>query len=176
VTIGRTRSIRTLAIVSIAALTFSACAKTATPSSGDGSAPTGGSITVGARSVSGIGTVLVDASGSTLYYLKTESAGTIKCTGSCADNWPPLVLPAGTTSATAGSGVDGSKLGTIARPDGSTQVTYSGMPLYAYVGDQGPGQTTGEGIADFFAVTIAGGGASSPSPTSPAGHGGGYGY
>ncbi|MDP9329890.1 MAG: hypothetical protein M3P11_04525 [Actinomycetota bacterium] len=165
---------RTIAITAVAALMLSACAKTGTPGSGDNVSPADGGVTVATRSISGIGTVLVDATGSTLYYLKTEAAGTIKCTGTCADNWPPLLLPAGTTSATAGGGVDGSKLGTIERPDGGTQVTFSGMPLYAYVGDQGPGQATGQGVADFFAVTIAGG--TAPSPTSPTGHGGGYGY
>jgi predicted lipoprotein with Yx(FWY)xxD motif len=167
---------RTIAITGVAALMLSACAKTITPSSGGSSAPPadGGSTTVATRSISGVGTVLVDAAGSTLYYLKTEAAGTIKCTGSCADNWPPLLLPVGTTSATAGTGVDGSKLGTITRPDGGTQVTYSGMPLYTFAGDQGPGQATGQGVADFFAVTTSGA-ASGPSPTSPAGHGG-YGY
>jgi predicted lipoprotein with Yx(FWY)xxD motif len=170
----RIGNVRIIGIIGIAVLTLSACAKTITPSSGGSSSPTGGgSPTIATRSISGIGTVLVDATGSTLYYLKTETGGTIKCTGSCADNWPPLLLLAGATSATAGSGVDGSKLGTIDRPDGSTQVTYSGMPLYTFVGDQGPGQATGQGAANFFAVTTGGG--SAPSPTSPAGHGG-YGY
>jgi predicted lipoprotein with Yx(FWY)xxD motif len=164
-----------MAITVVAVLMLSGCAKTITPSSGDTGSPTdGGATTVATRSISGIGTALVDASGSTLYYLKTEAAGTIKCTGTCADNWPPLLLPAGTTSATAGSGVDDSKLGTITRPDGGTQVTYSGMPLYTFVGDQGPGQATGQGVANFLVLTTSGG--SAPSPTSTSGHGGGYGY
>ena len=138
-------SIRLLWIVSAAALVLSACSKSSTPTYGGGSSPTaqGGSVTIGTSSVSGVGTVLVDAKGFTLYDLASEAGGTIMCTGSCASNWPPLLLPAGVMSATAESGVDASKLGTIKRPDGGTQVTYNGMPLYLFVNDRRPGAITG---------------------------------
>jgi predicted lipoprotein with Yx(FWY)xxD motif len=106
----------------------------------------------------------------TLYYLKSETTGTIMCTGSCATTWPPLLLTAGATSAAAGSGLDASKLGTIDRPDGGTQVTYDGRPLYLYVGDTSSGQATGQGVGGFFAATT------SVSGTSSASGGGGYGY
>ena len=97
--------------------------------------------------MSGVGKVLVDGNGMTLYTLGTESSGTIKCTGSCAQSWPPVLLTGGATAATAGSGVDASKLGTIDRPDGGTQVTYAGMPLYLWVGRHrsGPGDGPGRG-------------------------------
>jgi predicted lipoprotein with Yx(FWY)xxD motif len=162
-------SIRLLRIVSAAALVLSACAKSSTPSSGETSGPSaqGGSVTVGTKSVPGVGTVLVDAKGFTLYDLASEANGTITCTGSCASNWPPLLLPAGVMSATAGSGVSASKLGTIARPDGGTQVTYGGLPLYLFVGDQSAGQANGQGVAGFHAVTSSG--------SSSSGGGGGYG-
>jgi predicted lipoprotein with Yx(FWY)xxD motif len=161
--------IRPAGVLSIAiVMLFSACAKSAAPSSGGGGSPPsqGGSMQISTSSVSGMGTVLVDAKGFTLYYLKTESSGKIMCTGSCASAWPPLLLPAGTTSATAGSGVSG-KLGTIARPDGGTQVTYNGFPLYTFTGDQSPGQATGQGVSGFLAMT--------PSASSGAGGGGGGG-
>jgi predicted lipoprotein with Yx(FWY)xxD motif len=164
---------RPAAIVSIGVvLLFSACAKSSTPASGGGStAPSqGGSAQVGTGSVSGMGTVLVDAKGLTLYYLKTETSGKIMCTGSCASAWPPLLLPAGTTSATAGSGVSG-KLGTIDRPDGGTQVTYNGLPLYTFTSDQGPGQATGQGVNGFYVMTPTG-----PSTGAGGGTGGGGGY
>jgi predicted lipoprotein with Yx(FWY)xxD motif len=41
---------------------------------------------------------------------------------------------------------------TIERPDGARQVTYDGQPLYFYVGDRGPGETTGHGIGDIWFV------------------------
>jgi predicted lipoprotein with Yx(FWY)xxD motif len=165
--------IRPAGIVSIGVvMLFSACAKSSTPASGGGStAPPSqsGSAEVGTSSVSGLGTVLVDDKGFTLYFLKTEMSGKIMCTGSCAGAWPPLLLPAGTTSATAGSGVSG-KLGTIHRPDGGTQVTYNGSPLYTFTSDQSPGQATGQGVNGFYVMTPTG-----PS-TGAGGTSGGGGY
>lgn len=165
--------IRPAGIVSIAAvMLFAACAKSTTPSSSGGSSPPaqGGSMQIATSSVSGVGTALVDDKGFTLYYLKTETSGKIMCTGSCASAWPPVLLPAGTTSATAASGVSG-KLGTIQRPDGGTQVTYNGMPLYTFTGDQSPGQANGQGVNGFFAVTPSG----SSGGTGGGGTGGGGG-
>jgi predicted lipoprotein with Yx(FWY)xxD motif len=152
-------SVRLVWIVSAATLVvLSACAKGTAPSSGGSSGPTaqGGSVTIGTRSVPGVGTALVDATGFTLYDLASEAGGKIMCTGSCASTWPPLLLPAGVMSATPGSGISASKLGTITRPDGGTQVTYGGMPLYLFVSDQSPGQANGQGVAGFHVVTPSG--------------------
>jgi predicted lipoprotein with Yx(FWY)xxD motif len=162
-------SVRLIWTVSAVALVMSACAKSTTPSSGPSSGPSaqGGSVTIGTSSVPGVGTVLVDAKGFTLYDLTSEAGGTIMCTGSCATNWPPLLLPAGVMSATPESGISASKLGTITRPDGGTQVTYGGLPLYLFVGDQSAGQANGQGVAGFHAVTTSG--------SSSSGGGGGYG-
>ena len=172
----RRTSVRSVGIVAIAgAMLLSACADKTDASSGSGgtgdSSGGSGSVTVSSKSVSGVGDVLVDSDGMTLYYLKTETSGKIMCTGSCADAWPPLLLPSGVTSATAGSGVDASKLGTIARPDGGTQVTYDGMALYLFAGDQS-GQATGQGVGGFFAVTTSGSTGSGASGST----GGGYHY
>ena len=155
-------------LVAIAALSvlLAACAKSTSPSGG------GGGLVVDAKSVNGVGTVLVSTSGLTLYHLTTETNGTISCTGSCASTWPPFTLPAGQSSATGGSGVGGT-FGTIKRPDGTVQVTYNGMPLYTYSGDTGPGQANGQGIQGvWYAVTSAAGGASS-TPSQSHGYGGG---
>jgi predicted lipoprotein with Yx(FWY)xxD motif len=171
-----TRTSRRVWIASAAALiALCACAKNAAPSSGGGSSTTthAGSVMIGTKSIPGVGTVLVDSSGLTLYALASESGGTIMCTDSCATTWPPVLLPAGVSSATAGSGVSASKLGTISRPDGGTQVTYGGMPLYLFVSDQAPGQDTGQGVEGFHVATPSGSGSTSgPSGSS----GGRYGY
>jgi predicted lipoprotein with Yx(FWY)xxD motif len=161
-------SVRLVWIVSAAALVMAACAKSTTPTSGGsrGTTSTGGSVTIGTSSVPGEGTVLVDARGFTLYDLASEAGGKIMCTGTCATTWPPLLLQAGLKSATAGSGVSASKLGTIKRPDGGTQVTYNGLPLYLFVGDQSAGQANGQGVAGFHVVTASG--------SSSSGGGGGY--
>ena len=68
------------------------------------------------------------------------------CNGTCANVWPPLSPDA---SVTAGAGVRGGHLTSITRSDGSKQLTYYGHPLYRYVGDQRPGQTTGQGLEQF---------------------------
>lgn len=172
---GGARSILTFSVATLILLT--ACAKSTTPSSGGSSAPPTGatSVTIATATVPGVGKVLVDSKGFTLYYLKTETSGTIMCTGSCATSWPPILLPDGATSASAGSGVDDGDLGTIKRPEGTTQVTYKGKPLYLFVGDTAAGQATGQGQEDFLVVS-ASGSSSSPSSDNGSGGGGGGGY
>jgi predicted lipoprotein with Yx(FWY)xxD motif len=162
-------------IVAIATL-LSACGNSSVSSDGSTSvaAPkvstaSGAAVVVSAASVSGVGSVLVDSNGFTLYYLKRDAGGKTTCIGTCAAAWPPLLLPAGASSATAGAGVTG-QLGTIQRPDGTTQVTYNGWPLYGFVKDK-PGQATGQGVSDFFVVTPSG---PASSTSSSGGSGPGY--
>lgn len=152
---------RSVGIASVAALLIlTACAKGTTSNASDGgsgeSPAPAGPVKVSTASIAGLGSVLVDADGLTLYYDDQESGGSIVCTGSCASIWPPLLLPAGVSAPKAGSGVDASRFGTIDRPDGGTQVTYAGMPLYLFTGDTA-GQATGQGVENFFAVTASAG-------------------
>ncbi len=98
---------------------------------------------------SGLGTILVDGKGMTLYLLTGDSANASICTDGCATAWPPLIVSG---SATAGAGIDASKLGTISRADGSTQVTYNGHPLYYFVKDQAAGDVNGQGIDKFGGI------------------------
>jgi predicted lipoprotein with Yx(FWY)xxD motif len=97
-----------------------------------------------------LGKILVDSKGMTLYYFEKDKKGgtSSSCSGACASVWPPVTTsgaPKGTNGAQA------SKLGTIKRSDGSTEVTYNGWPLYTYTADSAPGQTTGEDIKSFGA-------------------------
>lgn len=97
--------------------------------------------------VSGLGTVLVDGQGFTLYlFVPDHQSGTSTCYGNCANGWPPLLLPTGITVPVAGPGVNSSLLSTTKRTDGSLQVTYNRWPLYTWVGDSTPGQATGQGL------------------------------
>jgi predicted lipoprotein with Yx(FWY)xxD motif len=84
-----------------------------------------------------LGTILV--SGNTVYTLKPSNTA---CGSKCLAIWPAVLLPQGVTAATAGSGVDASKLGTVP-VSGGLQVTYAGKPLYWYAGDKAPGQVKG---------------------------------
>ncbi|HTW98242.1 MAG TPA: hypothetical protein VMD59_05660, partial [Acidimicrobiales bacterium] len=78
----------------------------------------GSSVVISTVKNAHLGTILVSRA-RTLYILK----GNKSCTGSCLTYWPPVLLPKGERSAVAGSGVDASKLGVMARNGGKRQVT-----------------------------------------------------
>jgi predicted lipoprotein with Yx(FWY)xxD motif len=99
--------------------------------------PTTASVISSAKNAK-LGTILV--SGNTVYSLKATKTA---CTATCLKAWAPVLLPQGTTTATAGTGVDASKLGTVAAAEGALQVTYSGKPLYWFSKDKAPGQVHG---------------------------------
>ncbi len=162
------------------ALAMAACSSsgstTTTTSSGASGGSGAGGATVATAS-SKYGTILVNSAGDTLYMLSADSATKSICSASCVSIWPPL-----TTSGTpkAGSGVDGSKLGTLMRSDGTMQATYNGHPLYTFSGDNGSGQVNGEGITSFGGTWYVLGASGSPvthsgSSGTTTTSGGGYG-
>jgi predicted lipoprotein with Yx(FWY)xxD motif len=129
---------------------------------------------------SGLGRVLVDGRGRTLYLFEKDKHGTSVCSGQCAGFWPPLVT-SGKPLATRGAKT--SLLGTTKRPDGRLQVTYNHHPLYTFVKDTSKGQTNGEELnvfgAEWYALSAAGtkveknnATSNSTGDTTP----GGYGY
>jgi len=87
-------------------------------------------------------TVLTTTKGRTLYSLSVEKNGKFICTASCLSVWHPLMVPVGVRP------TGPVKLGVIERPEGGTQVTYKGRPLYRFGGDSKAGQANGEGIKD----------------------------
>ena len=110
------------------------------------SSATGTTVSLG--SAGGVGKVLVNAKGITLYYFSKDvkGSGVSKCTGACAQAWPPLITKG---KPTAKNGVKSSMLGTMKRSNGTTQVTYAGRPLYTFIEDKKPGEDTGTGIKAF---------------------------
>ncbi len=97
-------------------------------------------------------TVLTTTKGRTLYSLSAETKGRFICTGSCLSIWHPLVVKTGVKP------IGPVMLGTIERPDGRTQVTYRGRPLYRFGGDTKSGEANGEGIKDvgtWHAASVA---------------------
>ncbi|HEX3734100.1 MAG TPA: hypothetical protein VHU86_02990 [Solirubrobacterales bacterium] len=86
--------------------------------------------------------ILVNTKGRTLYSLSAETKGRFICTASCLSVWHPLLVPAGVKP------TGPVKLGTIERPEGKTQVTFKGRPLYSFGGDSKAGDVKGEGIKD----------------------------
>jgi predicted lipoprotein with Yx(FWY)xxD motif len=93
-----------------------------------------------------LGRILVDSKGITLYDFPPDKGVTSVCYGACAALWPPLITHG---KPIAGPGARASLLGTTRRKDGKLQVTYGGHPLYYFVTDRKPGQTTGQGVNQF---------------------------
>lgn len=173
--------------VAVAAMgLLAACGTSGTSSAGSSSSgsSSGGSTAgtmIGTANTS-LGTVLTGANGFTLYMFSPDTSTSSACTGACATLWPPAT---GTGTPASGTTLPG-KLGTIMRPDGTTQVEYNGHPAYTYTHDSAPGQTNGEGVLNQWHVikttspVAAGastsGGASAPATTAPATGGGVGGY
>jgi len=127
---------------------------------------------------SGLGTILTDGTGRTLYVFAKDTGTKSTCSGACASAWPPATTNG---TPTGGSGVTSSKLGETKRGDGMTQVTFAGHPLYYFSGDNAPGQTNGNGVtafgAQWFALSPAGAKAHASATKQGSGQsssGGGY--
>ena len=107
----------------------------------DTATPVPGPATVTVGKSDKLGSYLTDDKGMTLYSYIDDTPGTSTCDGQCSYYWPPLLT---TGAPIAGTGADGTKLGTFVRSDGTTQVIYNGLPLYYYRSDTNPGDTTGQ--------------------------------
>jgi predicted lipoprotein with Yx(FWY)xxD motif len=105
----------------------------------------------------GLGTILVDARGRTLYLFEKDRNRVSTCNSACAKFWPRLTSH---RTPRAGKGVHQSLLGLTRTPSGVRQVTYAGHPLYTFAGDKRAGQTSGEGLdnfgAEWYAVAATG--------------------
>ena len=88
-----------------------------------------------------LGTILVNSRGFTVYAFSRDSRGKDACQGIhlCLNVWPPVRT---TGQPLVGPGIRASLIGTITLGNGAKQVTYGGHPLYTYIGDVSPGQTT----------------------------------
>jgi predicted lipoprotein with Yx(FWY)xxD motif len=112
----------------------------------------GGAGVVSAAKAGDLGTVLVDSEGRTLYDFHKDKGSKSACSGACASAWPPLLTEG---QPQAQGGAQAGMLGTTKRSDGTVQVTYNGWPLYTYVGDQKPGEATGNDVKAFGAQWYA---------------------
>src|SRR5689334_9790623 len=130
--------------------------------------------TVVALEKTGLGPVLVDSRGRTLYLFEKDRNSVSMCNTACLAYWPALT--SGHTPI-AGKGVQQSLLGLSRAQNGVRQVTYAGHPLYTFVGDKKAGQTTGEGLNNFGAEWYALGVRGQKVEANPsASSGSGYGY
>jgi predicted lipoprotein with Yx(FWY)xxD motif len=114
----------------------------------------GGSGTIAGTEVSGLGTVLADSGGMTVYEFTEDSGTTSNCYGECEAAWPPVTASG---KPTAGTGAMSADLGMTKRKDGTLQVTYKGHPLYTFSGDSAPGEANGQELdGTWFALDEAG--------------------
>jgi predicted lipoprotein with Yx(FWY)xxD motif len=142
---GRLAPVRALAAPAVSFLTAAAAVvfavSVATASSGQAvPATVGGTAMLRTTTIGGV-SVLTNSSGRTLYWFVPDTPSKSVCYGTCAAYWPPVI-----GNPAAGPGVTLSKIATIARTDGTIQVTYAGHPLYTYVGDTAAGQANGNDI------------------------------
>jgi predicted lipoprotein with Yx(FWY)xxD motif len=90
------------------------------------------------------GEILATGTGATLYDFVPDTPTHSACLNDgCVFQWPPLAKAG---PVTIGPGVRRSLIGTLKRPDGSTQLSYGGHPLYTYNLDVKPGMITGQAI------------------------------
>jgi predicted lipoprotein with Yx(FWY)xxD motif len=94
--------------------------------------------------------LLTGANGMTLYTFDKDTAGVSACEGQCLINWPALTV-AEQGDITVPAGASG-KFGTIKRSSGDFQVTYNGLPLYYWVKDAKPGDTTGDKVGGVWHI------------------------
>lgn len=100
----------------------------------------------------GVGPILVDARGFSVYDFHKDKGTTSACYGACAGVWPPVLTDG---APRAGQGASAAQLGTTKRRDGTVQVTYAGHPLYTYAADKKPGEANGHDVDSFGAEWYA---------------------
>lgn len=138
----------------IALAVFAAACGGSTPSASNPSpspspSPAATGTTIAVATNSKLGSILVDGKGITVYLFVADTGSSSTCYTSCASVWPPVLTDG---APQAGTGADKSLLGTTTRTDGKVEVTYAGHPLYYFVRDKAPGDTTGQGINGFGAL------------------------
>jgi predicted lipoprotein with Yx(FWY)xxD motif len=87
---------------------------------------------------------LVNSTGMTVYTYDVDKAGVSNCYNGCAHAWPPVPAIAAPQA----------PYSTITRTDGTTQLAYENHPLYTYVGDSQPGDTTGDGLGGIWHIVL----------------------
>jgi len=128
-----------VALAVTAALAGSAAARATTRLSAQAA------VKISTGDVPGLGTVLVDARGRTLYMFVPEKQRHVTCIGTCAAIWPPVKLATGGKPVAAGR-AKASLLGSDPNPAGGRVVTYHGWPLYTYVTDTRARVATGQAL------------------------------
>ena len=134
-----------VAVVLVAALAVMAALAGSAAASATTTASAHAAVKISTGNVPGLGTVLVDAKGKTLYMFVPDKQRHVTCVSTCAAIWPPVKLPAGAKPVAAGH-AKASLLGSDPNPAGGRVVTYHGWPLYTYVTDTHAREATGQAL------------------------------
>ena len=102
-------------------------------------------VVISTKTLSKLGTVLVDSKGRTLYMFVPDKRTKVTCVHTCAAIWPPVKLPKGAKPIAKGK-AKASLLSSDPNPAGGRVVTYARWPLYTYVGDTSAGQAKGQAL------------------------------
>jgi predicted lipoprotein with Yx(FWY)xxD motif len=133
-------------------------AASATTSNTAASPPATPAALITTKSLPGLGTVLVNGQGRTLYIFEPDKHSKVTCTGGCATAWPPMTL-SGAKAQTAGA-VKASLVSSDPNPAGGRVVTYDGWPLYLFAGDSSAGTANGQALNSsgglWYVITPAG--------------------
>ncbi|MET8757410.1 hypothetical protein [Lentzea sp. NPDC004782] len=103
--------------------------------------------------IAGLGAVLTNNAGLTLYRFDGDKPGESTCDGGCAGTWPPVTVEGEKPRV---KGVDPKLLGTITRKDGKKQLTVANWPQYTFSGDTKPGEAKGVTVPKWFATATDG--------------------
>jgi predicted lipoprotein with Yx(FWY)xxD motif len=101
------------------------------------------------------GPILATPKKQALYYWRVEkrACGKIRCKGSCARAWPPLIVRSRSAVPRRIAGIPG-RFGVIRRPDGRLQVTHRGLAVYTYA-HEGPTQVLCNDVNGWFVVRLS---------------------
>jgi predicted lipoprotein with Yx(FWY)xxD motif len=147
------------------ALAVAGCGGGPRVASASSAAPAAAHSSLAVAAKRGLGPVLVDARGRTLYRYTPDRTGRSTCAGPCARIWPPAAAPR--SGPVTAAGVKGT-VGTTRRADGRRQLTFDGMPLYRFVQDTSTADAKGQGVDRFFTIPAkADAGSTAPSAPSP---------
>ena len=88
--------------------------------------------------------MLTGPNGMTLYTFDkdTPNSGKSVCNGPCATNWPPRMA--------SDSDTNQAEYTVITRDDGKKQWAFKGQPLYYWIKDAKPGDTSGDGVGQVW--------------------------
>ncbi len=173
----------------VAAACGSSSSSTSTPAKSPTTASTASSsgkaaaVVLTTRNVPGLGVVLVNGQGRTLYTFAPDKDKQVTCVGGCASAWPPLTTTSTAKPATSGD-VKTSLVASDPDPAGGRVITYAGWPLYLYVADPTAGTANGQSINNagglWYVITPSGKvitkRASAGGPSTSTSNSGGSGY